>query len=182
MVGTSNLWDNLELTTLFATLPTYIILTFNVNMSTRSSVLTEESLTDLNQRFGSIVSVDEDWIAVPRSALSSSEEDGTVTVPRELNSIATLKFLGLSKRGAENTWNRYKEFLEVRHDDIINFALGTAKGGHDTFSVDDEDWSSAMKSMSISKDLRRRILNPSYKSIRITKTPREWVLETISDR
>ncbi|KAM0805390.1 hypothetical protein BDR22DRAFT_884920 [Usnea florida] len=39
-----------------------------------------------------------------------------------------------------------------------------------------------MKSMSISKDLRRQILNPSYKSIRITKTPREWVLETISER
>ena len=152
-------------------------------MSTRSTtVLTEESVADLSKRFGSTVSTEPGWIAIPRRALTSSEEDGSFVVPRDLNSIATLRFLGLSKLAADRTWNRYNEFLDTRYDDILDFALGTVKSGDDTISVDDEDWIEAMKSMGIGKDLRRRILTPSYKSIRITKTPQEWILQTITER
>ncbi|KAM0799242.1 hypothetical protein BDR22DRAFT_822549 [Usnea florida] len=151
-------------------------------MSNRSTtVLTEESVADLSKRFGSTVSTEPGLIVIPRRALTSSEEDGSFVVPRDLNSIATLRFLGLSKLGADRTWNRYKDFLDTRYDDIIDFALGTVKSGDDTISLDDEDWVVAMKSMGIGKDLRRRILTPSYKSIRITKTPQEWILQTITE-
>ena len=67
-------------------------------MSTRSTVLSEETVADLGELFGPIVFIERDWIHISRRALNSSEEDGSITIPRELNSLATLRFLGLSKR------------------------------------------------------------------------------------
>ena len=97
--------------------------------SSRLTVLTEDSVTYLGERFGSSLSVQEEWIKVPRRAFSTLADNELIAIPRELNSMATLRFLGLSKALAKQTWSRYSNFLKTGDDDIINFALATVRGG-----------------------------------------------------
>lgn len=150
--------------------------------SFRSAVLTEDSVTELSERFGNSLSIEEEWISVPRRAFSSSEDDEIITIPRELNSIATLRFLGLSKDSAHQTWNKYSRFLEFGDDDVISFALGTVEGGQDTVSTDHDDWIVAMRTMGVRKVLRNRIMTSGFEFIRLTKTPKRWVLQTFKER
>ena len=106
----------------------------------RSTVLTEDSVSELGERIGKSLSIQGEWINVPRRALGSSEDDEIIAIPRELNSIATLRFLGLSKDSANQTWSRYSRFLQTGgDDDIISFALATVNGGQDTASTENDD-------------------------------------------
>lgn len=150
--------------------------------SSKMTVLTEDSVTYLGERFGSSLSIQEEWIQVPRRAFNSSEDNELIAIPRELNSMATLRFLGLSKASAKQTWSRYSNFLKTGDDDIISFALATVRGGQDTGSVDDEDWIAAMRSMGARKVLRNRIMTPGCDSIRLTESPKIWVLQTFKER
>lgn len=150
--------------------------------SSRLTVLTEDSVTDLKERFGNSLSIQEEWIQVPRRAFNSSKDNEVIAIPRELNSIATLRFLGLSKSSADQTWSRYSEFLKTGDDDIISFALGTVTGGQDTDITNDEDWIVAMRTMGARKILRNRIMTPGFDFIRLNKTPKTWVLQTFKER
>ena len=148
----------------------------------RSTVLTEDSVSELGERFGKFLSIQGEWINVPRRALSSSEDDEIIAIPRELNSIATLRFLGLSKDSANQTWSRYSRFLQTGDDDIISFALATVDGGQDTASTENDDWIAAMRTMGAGKILRNRIMTSGFDFIRHTKTPKIWVLQTLKER
>lgn len=151
--------------------------------SSRSAVLTENSIAELEEQFGDALSIQNEWIEVPRRAFSSSDDNEVITIPRELNSIATLRFLGLSKESANQTWSRYSTFLQTGDDDdILSFVLGTVEGGQDTGSIDDYDWVVAMRTMGAGKVLRNRIMTPGFDFVRLTKSPKAWVLETIEER
>ena len=63
--------------------------------SSRLTVLIEDSITYLGERFGSSLSIQEEWIKVPRRAFSTLADNELIAIPRELNSMATLRFLGL---------------------------------------------------------------------------------------
>lgn len=150
--------------------------------SSRLTVFTEDSITDLEEQFGSSLSISGEWIQIPRRAFSSADDNEIITIPRELNSKATLRFLGLSKAATDETWSRYAKFLEQRDDDIFNFAKATVRGGQDTASIDNEDWIIAMRTMGVRKVLRNRIMTPGFESIRLIKTPQAWVLQTFKER
>ncbi|CAD6583438.1 MAG: hypothetical protein ASARMPRED_001322 [Alectoria sarmentosa] len=131
--------------------------------SSTLTVLTEDSITDLKEH--------------------SSEDNKIITIPRELNSKATLRFLGLSKAATDDTWSRYAKFIEqYRYEDVIGFAKATVRGGQDTASIDNDDWIIAMRTMGVRKVLRNRIMTPGFESIRLTKTPQVWVLQTFKER
>ena len=151
--------------------------------SSRLTVLTEDSITDLKEQFGSSLSISGEWIQIPRRAFSSSEDNEIISIPRELNSKATLRFLGLSKAAMDDTWSRYAKFLEqYRYEDIIGFAKATVRGGQDTASIDNDDWIISMRTMGVRKVLRNRIMTSGFESIRLTKTPQVWVLQTFKER
>lgn len=127
--------------------------------------------------------IEGDWIQLPHRAFSSLEDDTITATPRLLNSAATLRFLGLSKSATHETWTRYSKFLETGgEDDIISVALATIRGGQNADSTDDDDWYAAMKSMGASKVLRGRIMTPGFNSIRLSKSPLVWVLQTVKER
>ncbi len=151
-------------------------------MASRSTTLSEENVADLLEQYGSSLVIEDEWIRIPRRAFSSSGEDDIVAIPRYLNSLATLRFLGLSKDAANATWERYQSSSLYEVDDIINFAKATVRAGHDTDLVDDNDWIAAMRTMGASEDLRTRIMTPGHQDIRMMKTPMAWVLQTMKER
>ncbi|KAM0795268.1 hypothetical protein BDR22DRAFT_977122 [Usnea florida] len=151
-------------------------------MASRSTTLSEVNVAQLAEQFGSSLVVEEDWIQIPRRALSSSDEDDIVSIPRNHNSLATLRYLGLSKEAASATWQRYHTSFLYNTDDIINFAKGTVRSGRDTDAVEDNEWIAAMRTMGASKELRTRIMIPEYQNIRLIKTPMAWVLQTMKER
>ncbi len=151
-------------------------------MASRSTTLSEENVADLIEQYGSSLVIEDEWIRVPRRAFSSSGEDDIVAIPRHRNSLATLRFLGLSKEAANATWERYRTSFLFEVDDIINFAKATVRAGQDTDSVNDTEWIAAMRTMGVSKDLRTRIMTPEHEDIRMMETPMAWVIETMEDR
>ena len=151
-------------------------------MASRSTTLSEVNVAYLTEEFGSFLIIEDEWIRFPRRALGFSDEDDMITIPRNRNSLATLRFLGLSKEAAHATWERYQTSVLFDVDDIINFAKAKVRAGQDTDSVDDTEWIAAMRTMGASKDLRTRIMTPGHEDIRMLKTPMAWVVQTMKER
>lgn len=148
-----------------------------------TSVLTEDSLLRLSELGYAESAAKAGFIKLLVTSYSSSSEDGTATtsVPTHTDSIAALRFIGLSKAASQAA---YQRFCNAEDDaaDVIDFAIGTAMNGYDAFGDDDAEWVEAMRSMGVNKVLAGRIMTPGFESLRRSKTAREWVLITMQQR
>ena len=129
---------------------------------------------------------------VPRGALRNSSDDASffeeIYMPVNLDSIEALRFIGLKKDAAEtiltNFHNRPDRTIPASRDDIYDmfgFIEGYLAHKDDAWDEDDEEWDALLRAMGIRKSTRDGILNPKFKSLRLSQTARFWVLETLED-
>lgn len=124
-----------------------------------------------------------------RAAVSSSSDESIwhepIDIPIYLHSLQSLRFVGFKKSAAEVILQNYRSaFLEVGHVpfDLYDFMRGFIEGNskEDAYRAG-HDWDGFLKSRGIRKRVRMGILNPEYDDIRLTKSAKDWALETIED-
>lgn len=138
----------------------------------------------------------------PISATSSSPD--FITIPDTLISLATLIYLGFTKEEAEKIWNKWTNWPFPRETDpddedspLGNNPLGNMRfielvlqtlgsddlyGENDTYSDNDEEWYSCMEKHGINDELQSAMMDPDYKSIRLTGSCLYWLRDTMEQR
>jgi hypothetical protein len=123
-----------------------------------------------------------------RAAVSSSSDESTwdelIDIPIYLHSLQSLRFVGFKKAVAEEILERYHSAL-IRHGTMplgfYDFMIGFLEGKSENAYRADHDWDGVLKDLGIRKRVRMGILNPEYDHLRLTKSAKDWALETIED-
>ncbi|KAH8812206.1 hypothetical protein F5884DRAFT_843557 [Xylogone sp. PMI_703] len=126
-------------------------------------------------------------------ASPSQLNDLHLTVPGELISLATLKYLGYDAETATQLWHRWinwptgPPYQETAADigDIlfIDFVTGyLRRGGVDAVDDNDQAWHSCMNGCGISAELQQAIMDPVFRTIRLTESCVFWIRDTMKMR
>lgn len=123
-----------------------------------------------------------------RAAVSSSSDESTwdepIDVPIYFHSLQSLRFVGFKKTAAEVILERYHSALIEHRNmpfDFYDFITGFLEGKSANAYRADHNWDEALKNLGIRKQIRIGILNPEYDHLRLTKSAKDWALETIED-
>jgi hypothetical protein len=134
---------------------------------------------------GTLFAIRSNWRAISASSISSgpsSSTDSNVEIPQVLESRATLDFLGFSDEAGDEVWDRYSNACTTHPDmvDLLEFAVAYVDSGQDAVDGTD-DWERAMQSMGVGATLRERIMTPGHDTIRLSRSAKQWVIETMAD-
>ena len=136
----------------------------------------------------------QDLPLTPVSMLSPTpEQDIYASIPDQLFSKATLRFLGFSEAGAEQIWNCWVSFPGPEDDHgreidggpvtFLSFATAHIRGhGSDTGIDEDEAWLATMRDCGIDTELQSAIVDYEDREIRLTESCKYWLLDTIKMR
>ena len=125
---------------------------------------------------------------IRRAAISSSSDESTweqpVDIPLKLYSTETLRFIGFKRTAAEEIMKRFHHALSEHSNMGVDFfafiKAFLEEGPHDASSTD-SDWDPVLKQMGIKGEIRAGILNRDYEHLRLSKSAKEWALETVED-
>ena len=153
-------------------------LTCNVMMSTK--VISSEASRWLSE-IGEEIVVTRGWLRLRTSEVSSSSSDSnaTIDIPQALETAETLRFLGFTSTATEAIFNRFEQACtDFPESTILDFAKGRVRSSTDASTTED-DWASAIDRMGINTALRDQIIDQRFEDLRLTKSARFWVLDTV---
>ncbi|KAI1214165.1 uncharacterized protein F4807DRAFT_468115 [Annulohypoxylon truncatum] len=142
-------------------------------------------------------SSDEEYSDVPLDPISTTTSTMFRTIPENLISLATLRYLGFNEETATYIWHRWTNWPPgpiVRETDddrgadfvmtFIDFATDhvTAKRELDAFEDRNLDWFNFMDECGICPELVNHIMDPVFKDIRLTQSCLFWVKDTMELR
>lgn len=111
--------------------------------------------------------------------------DDYLEVPKDLNSVECLEFVGFDNEQAQlifDVWQDYNKAWGGTSDkwamDVAAECIGDAEASYDA-AGSDEDWDQALREMGLSADTRERILDPEFAWVRLTQTASYWARDTI---
>ncbi|KAL6693914.1 hypothetical protein J3F84DRAFT_378054 [Trichoderma pleuroticola] len=120
------------------------------------------------------------------------------TLPDQLVSLATIKYLGYDDDTASQIWNKWTaqapgdpvpESIPLPPFELtfIDYVVGCSYGYRYNFDVnahddDDSKWHECMDRCGINKDTRDAIMDPVFRRIRLTETCIFWIRNTIELR
>ena len=121
-------------------------------------------------------------VSVASYSSSTSSSDESVEVPDDLNSLQFLLFAGLADNVAREIWQAWLA-RSSRDDWVVDDAIYYIKQkGRELDTVDStDDWDAALQSMGICEDLRQRILNPEFNTIRLTQCACYWAIDSVNE-
>lgn len=125
------------------------------------------------------------WLRVRAASLPgrrSVSEDTIVRIPRDIDSKETVELIGFTKSKASAIFERYLAALpKFSHMATIrDFFRGQVYSYRDVSSDDDDEWSRLILRMGITSTVKDQILDPEFRTIRLSKTAHFWVLETVT--
>jgi hypothetical protein len=127
------------------------------------------------------------FIRVPRAWLSDSavSPDDYLEVPKDLNSVECLEFVGFDNERARSIFDVWQDFNKAWGGtsgtwvmDVAADCVGDAAESCDA-AGSREDWDKALREMGLSADTRERILDPEFSWVRLTETASYWARDTI---
>ncbi|KAI2629282.1 hypothetical protein GGS26DRAFT_560110 [Hypomontagnella submonticulosa] len=135
---------------------------------------------------------DEEYADLPLNDVSTTP-DTYLTIPEELVSLATLKYLGWDDETAAILWNEWTsrppDDSAWGLDDIDGMGFlgfvtdrSTSNGLNDTCDDDDWVWYHYMSHCGINAETQESIMDPCFKEIRLTESCRFWVQDTVDSR
>jgi len=102
-----------------------------------------------------------------------------VDIPLHLNSIESLRFIGLKKSAAEQVLRNFNS--EGAHiSELIDIATGHLAGKPDAVNPGD-NWLTTLKQVGFRRSTREGICDPEFNNLRFSKTARQWATETMQD-
>jgi hypothetical protein len=125
------------------------------------------------------------------SASRGFSPDAYAVIPSLLVSHATIVYLGFTESAAEEIlalwtgWPEGDDGREIDNGPVTFLSMATARiraRGTDTASEDDEEWIATMDVCGINTELQDAILDPHYKSIRLSESCKFWLDDTIRMR
>jgi hypothetical protein len=130
----------------------------------------------------------------PSSPFEALNTENSATIPDTLVSYATLKYLGFTEAAADHIWARWTNWppglpgrFEVDSDGetmFIEVAAGHLTRGRDYDAFDDNDqaWYQCMSICGINAETQASLMDPLYKTIRLTESCCFWIKDTIELR
>lgn len=98
--------------------------------------------------------------------------------------MESLRFIGFKRIAAESILQRFHSAL-VEHwnmgIDFYSFVEAFLDESPENVFERDDDWNAVLKRMGIRKEVRIDILNPDYDHIRLSRSAKDWAIETIKD-
>ena len=113
-------------------------------------------------------------------ALSPSADDAVISVPRILQSTATLDFLGFTEAASAEIFETFQ--MNSKHPGYVKDMFAYARAHvniAEYYSRRKDDWASIIEEMGIRPAVRDQILDDRFKELRMTESARFWVLDTI---
>lgn len=157
------------------------------NLSRQGLLIIHNGLTNLHKRRMSPWSDEENQdLLLPRSPSppSSVVLKDFVTIPDIMISRNSLLFLGFTENAATTIWNRWLALgneLERQSYSFESFFFQYIAGtAADAWSENDQEWRGTMHTIGIRTGLQDRLLTPSCKPIRLTKTCKSWLREYVA--
>ena len=153
--------------------------------SSSTRVISNTSLEFLEQ-IGNSIELRGGYRTFSLQTVSSFHSDDTIEVPDVLNSTEALQFCGLQTNIADqlyqNWWAGSKPFGPGQGDSVIEYARSyiKAKSRARNGLRQSDDWDAALRFQGINEEVRRRILDPRFKNIRLTQSASEWALDTLN--
>lgn len=125
---------------------------------------------------------------IRRAAISSSSDESTweqpIDIPLKLYSTESLQFVGFKRSAAQEMMERFHYAL-IEHSnmgsDFFFFMKAFLEESTQDASGVDSDWDAVLKQMGIKREIRAGILNADYDHLRLSKTARDWAIETVED-
>ncbi|KOS37762.1 hypothetical protein ACN38_g11440 [Penicillium nordicum] len=122
----------------------------------------------------------------PVSIFSSS--DSFVSIPDHLVSLAALEHLGYTSETATRIWEYWtnwppgepKRETDDTDDGVlfIDVAEGHLDNSPDTCAENDAEWFHCMDLYGINRELQEEIMDPKFRSIRLTESCKFWIWDT----
>lgn len=162
--------------------------TVTAQSSSRSlnKVLSEHSINVLRTR-GDTSQLHHGFRAVSNTSYSSKDSFGsqaTVQIPDELDSVETLRFLELNDATARRLWDRYcsdvAEFPQFA--DLFGLARRWIREATENAMWEGDDWVGIMQRMGLSNYFQARLMDESFKDIRLSGSVKEWTIEMMEIR
>lgn len=129
---------------------------------------------------------------LPSPPSSTGDNDLFATIPAFLRSYDTLLYLGFSEARAAQLWDRWVNwngtedqiYRDVDGGDFTfeDLFIGPLRGEVDPGSEDDADWFASMTSWGIDETTQDVIMNPIFKTIRLTNSCLYWIVDTLKMR
>lgn len=150
-------------------------------------VLSEQSLHFL-EKAGNSITLHRGVRTISLQTISSYDSDDTIDVPDMLNSPESLEFCGLQTEVAKllhQKWEHDEQTLEPYTlgygATLISIARHYIRGMADRKNAlwEQDDWDDALESMGINELTRSRILDPTFKDLRLSRSAAEWALDTL---
>jgi hypothetical protein len=113
----------------------------------------------------------------------SEESDwaSTVEIPELLESVQSLRFMGMKKRVCQQIYSNWvgaiRDFPNMPVD-FFNFIEATIMGAPTDAMTLADDWDAALKDIGMNKATREAILDPRFINMRLTRSAKEWALDT----
>ncbi|KAL6818446.1 hypothetical protein GGI42DRAFT_310010 [Trichoderma sp. SZMC 28013] len=132
------------------------------------------------------------------SSSSQSDSDLYTTIPEELVSLATIKYLGYNDQMAAQIWSKWTaqapgipvpesislgpfELRFIQH--IVGYSFGHRGDlDSDTDSDDDAKWNEVMDRSGINNETQRAIMDPVFRQVRLTESCQFWIQDTVEMR
>ncbi|KAJ5598451.1 hypothetical protein N7537_008535 [Penicillium hordei] len=122
----------------------------------------------------------------------SSSSDSFVSIPDHLVSLAALEHLGYNSETATRIWEYWSNWPpgepKRKTDDIyhgvpfIDVAEGHLDNSPDTGAENDAEWFHCMNLYGINHELQEALMDPKFRSIRLTESCKFWIWDTFQLR
>ncbi|PKK50894.1 hypothetical protein CI102_3104 [Trichoderma harzianum] len=118
------------------------------------------------------------------------------TIPEELVSLATVKYLGYDDQTATQVWSKWIvkapgnpvpesvsfDQFDLRFIDHVVAYSYALRGELDTDTDDDTQWIQVMNRCGINEDTQTAIMDPVFRQVRLTETCQFWIRNTVELR
>jgi hypothetical protein len=128
------------------------------------------------------------FICIPTRAYTDSALIEILEIPKYLNSVEFLMFVGFYFSTAHAIFNEW-EMTKTEDGDLegvpvgmlIDCALSWIRKKAKIFDVTEaeENWDECLRNMGLSADFRDRLLDPSFDWLRLSKSASHWAIDSI---
>ena len=130
--------------------------------------------------------------SLPTPPVSSPPQlEEFTTIPDQLFSKEALLYVGFTDAATDVIWNRWMNWQALDGwgiDETETIAFDTLFKDYvnnrdcDAWSEQDSEWEKVLTDFGINDSLKEAIMTPQYKDVRLTKSCKDWTLDSLSAR
>ncbi|KAG5978140.1 hypothetical protein E4U55_006350 [Claviceps digitariae] len=133
-------------------------------------------------------SSDSEEAHISLSPSSMDSGDSYTNIPDAIESLATIRYLGLTDAKAYQVWTQWADVRAENDSDyeitFIEFIVGclTPSVKDDPCEDNDDQWYQSMDQYGINDELQEAIMDPRFKDLRLSNSCFSWVRNTVEAR